>query len=198
MVKKQRHMKDAWALFLAVYNSDKEGLKKVITRIWKVQSFYLSHCSRREGIMGKLEETSYAYTQSALDNSLERVLHDETTNFISNTKKEWRMFNHSPSAEYLPLPMIHTCDLEHSFNLQVPSFGTMLKSWIQDISLIMSSVYCMFSGASLLALFEPHHVHPFLVNNLTSFIISQRIRDQRKHVERKVFHAARIPYGFTS
>ena len=103
-VKKQRHMKEAWASFLAVHNMDKKGLKKAITRICKVQSFF-SHCSQREGIMAKLEKNGYAYMQSALDHSLQRVLHDEITDFISNTKKEWKKFSHSSSDEYLPLPM---------------------------------------------------------------------------------------------
>ena len=123
---------EAWALFIAVPNRDKGGVKKVITRICKVQSFYLSHCSQREGIIGKLEKNGYAYMQSALDHSLQSVLHDEITNFTNNTKK-WKMLNHSESAEYLPLPMVHTHNLEHSFNLQVPIFGSILKSWIQDI-----------------------------------------------------------------
>ena len=43
------------------------------------------------------------------------------------------MVYHSPSAEYLPLPMVHTCDLEKSFDVQVPFFGSIMKSWIQDL-----------------------------------------------------------------
>ena len=41
------------------------------------------------------------------------------SDFISNPTKEWKQFNHSPGSEYLPLPMVCTCDLEQSFNPQV-------------------------------------------------------------------------------
>ena len=83
VIKQQEHMKDAWVSFL-----NKDEMKKVAARICKVQSLYLSHHTWREGIMAKLEENGYAYLQSALDHSLEKILHDEITDFISNPTKE--------------------------------------------------------------------------------------------------------------
>ena len=67
-----------------------------------------THHNQREGIMAKLEENGYAYLQSAIDHSLVKNLHDEISDLISNSTKEWKCFNHSPSAEYLPLPMVCT------------------------------------------------------------------------------------------
>ena len=102
-------------------------------RIGKIQSYYLSHCSQREGMIGKLEENGYAYLQTAVGHSLKKIFHGEIKDVISNPTEEWKWFNHSPGAEYLPLPMVCTCDLEQSFNLQVPFFGSIMKSWICDI-----------------------------------------------------------------
>ena len=82
--------------------------------------------------MEKLEENGYAYLQSAIDHSLKKSFYDEITDFINNSIKEWKMFNHSPHLENLPLPMVHTCDLEQSFDIQVPFFGNIMKSWIHD------------------------------------------------------------------
>ena len=64
---------------------------------------------------------------------LEKIFHIEITDFISNPTKEWKWFNHSPGVEYLPLPMVHTCDLEQSLVVQVPFFGNTMKSWICEI-----------------------------------------------------------------
>ena len=58
--------------------------------------------------MKKLEENGYAYLQRALDHSLEKTFYNEITDFISNSTKEWKWFNHSAGVEYLPLPMVHT------------------------------------------------------------------------------------------
>ena len=102
--------------------------------------------------MVKLEENGYVYLQSALDQSIEKILHDEITDFISNPSMEWKWFNHSPSAEYLPLPMVHTCDLELSFNVQVPFFGIITKSWIQDILPYHEFSVPYISGVSILPL----------------------------------------------
>ena len=59
--------------------------------------------------MAKLEENGYVSLQSALDHSLHEILDDEITGFISNYTK-WKQFNHFPSVEYLPLPMVHNCE----------------------------------------------------------------------------------------
>ena len=83
--------------------------------------------------MEKLEENGYAYLQSAIDHSLKKIFHDVITDFISNSTKEWKRFNHSPGVEYLLLSMICTCDLDQSFDIQVPFFGNIMKSWIHDI-----------------------------------------------------------------
>ena len=63
--------------------------------------------------MVKLEENDYAYLQSAIDHSLKEILHDEITDFISNPPRNGNsLFSiYSPGLEYLPLPMVHTCDL---------------------------------------------------------------------------------------
>ena len=84
----KKHVKEAWASFLTVCNMTKDGMKKVNARICKIQSFYLSHHSQREVIIEKLEENSYAYLQSAIDRSREKIFDDEITDFISNSTKE--------------------------------------------------------------------------------------------------------------
>ena len=94
-------------------------MKKVNARICKIQSFYLSHHSQREVIIEKLEENSYAYLKSPIDRSREKIFDDEITDFISNSTKESKWFNHCPGVEYLSLSKVHTCDLDQSFNLQV-------------------------------------------------------------------------------
>ena len=83
--------------------------------------------------MAKLAENGYAYLQSSIDDSLVKNLHDEISDLISYSTKEWKWFNHSSSAEHLPLPVVCTCDLEQSLNVQVPIFGSIIKSWICDI-----------------------------------------------------------------
>ena len=69
----KKHIKEAWASFLTVCNMTKDGMKKVNARICKIQSFYLSHHSQRIVIIEKLEENSYAYLQSAIDHSREKI-----------------------------------------------------------------------------------------------------------------------------
>ena len=136
---------------------------------------------------------------SALGHSLQSILHDQITNFIKNAKKEWKAFNQCETAEYLTLPIVHTHDLEHSFNLQVAFFGTIPKLWIQDILPYHEFSVLYISGVSFLALFEPHFVHPFLVNNLTPYIISQSIGyPSERCTEKGTFYTTRVPYGLTS
>ena len=108
-------------------------MKKASAMICKVKFFDVSHHSQRERIMVKLEKNGYVYLQSTLDHSLEKSLHDEITDFIRNSTKELKLFNHSPNAEYLPLPMVNTCDLEQSFDVQVPFFSSITKSSICGI-----------------------------------------------------------------
>ena len=40
--------------------------------------------------MVKLEENCYAYQQSAIDHSIEKIFHDEISDFTSNSTKEWK------------------------------------------------------------------------------------------------------------
>ena len=76
------------------------------------------------------------------------------TDFISNSTKEWKQFNHSPGAEYSLFPMVCTCDLEQSFDIQVPFFGNLMISWICDMYfLLMNSVFHMYSGVSKFLIF---------------------------------------------
>ena len=91
-------MMDAWALFLTAHNMTKDGMKQATVRISKIQPFYLSHCSQREGIMAKLEENGCAYIQSAIDHTLKKIFHDEVTDFISDPTNQWKWFNHSPGV----------------------------------------------------------------------------------------------------
>ena len=66
-------MKDAWVLYLAVHNVNKDGMKKATQGFAKCNPFTYLHHSWREGRMAKLEENGYVYLQSALDHSLKKI-----------------------------------------------------------------------------------------------------------------------------
>ena len=86
--------------------------------------------------------------------------------------KEWKQFNHFPGLEYLSLPMAHTCDLEQSFNLQVPFFGRKMNSWIHDIVPYHEFSVTYIFRCKYIVDISTKVCSSFCMNNLTSYIIS--------------------------
>ena len=138
----------AWGLFGIM--TDKEACNKVMGDICKVHALYLSHWSRTEATMEKLQCKAYGLMQMAVGCRLQKVLCDEMTMFINQTKSEWKSFDHTSAAQ----SMVHASDLANSSDFYVPLFGNIFRSWIQDSFPYHDVCVPCLSGVSISALFD--------------------------------------------